>query len=86
MNPVMTNAEFQEAWKGLSFNQYAPDGYWDKVDEQRKKHKFVGRKARVNNGIYECVRAEDDLVIFNISTCSELIISGDEVTNIEWLK
>ena len=85
MNPVMTNTEFQEAWSNLSFH-HAPEGYWDKVNEQRKKHRFVGRKAWINKGIHECVRAEDDLVVFSISTGCEFIVSGDKVADIKWLK
>ena len=86
MNPIMTNTEFHEAWNNLSFNHHAPNGYWDKVNEQRKNHRFAGRKVWINEGIHECIRAEDDLVVFSISTSCELIVSGDEVANIKWIK
>ena len=85
MNPMMTNAEFHEVWNNLSFH-YAEDGYWDKINEQRKKHRFVGRKAIIDGDMLECIMAEDDLVFFKLSECSELIISGDNVYNIKWLK
>ncbi len=86
MNPIMTNTEFQQAWSNLSFNHHAPDGYWDERNKQRKKHKFVGRKANFDGKVLECIKAEDDLVFFRLSTGGELIISGDDVGDIKWLK
>lgn len=86
MNPMMTNAEFHEAWSNLSFNHYAPKGYWDEINERRKKHRFVGRKAIVNGEVLECTKAEDDLVFFRLGSCSELIVSGDDVFDIKWIK
>ena len=83
MNPIMTNEEFHNAWSNINFH-YAPNGYWDAVNEQRKKHRFVGRKAIVDGEKLECVKAEDDLVFFRLSNCSELIISGDDVYDIKW--
>ena len=71
---------------------YAPDGYWDKVHEERKKHRYVGRKAVYKEDglpmeIVECVEAEDDLVIFQFpNSTTQLIVSGDDVMNIKWLK
>ena len=85
MNPMMTNAEFQEAFSNLNWH-HAPEGYWDNVHKERKAHKFVGRKARIDGRVYECIEAEDDLVIFRISDCSTMIVSGDKVFDIKWLK
>lgn len=85
MMPTMTNAEFQEAWSNLSFH-YAPDGYWDEVNKRRKKHKFVGQKAIVAGEVLECTKAEDDLVFFGLGSGSELIVSGDKVADIKWIK
>ena len=85
MNPNMTNAEFHEAWQNLSFH-HAPDNYWDKVHEQRKKHRFVGKKAFIDGKIFECIEAEDDLVIFQITNCSQFIVSGNKVADIKWIK
>ena len=85
MKCKMTNEEFHNAFSNTPWH-HAPDGYWDGVNEQRKKHKFVGRKAFVYGGVYECVRAEDDLVIFKLSESGEAIISGDNVENIKWIK
>lgn len=85
MDCRMTNEEFQEALSNLSFH-HAPDGYWDEVNEKRKKHKFVGRKAVVDGKVFECIKAEDDLVFFRLGNGSELIISGDDVADIKWLK
>ena len=84
MDCKITNTEFHEAWSNFSFH-HAPDGYWDGINEQRKKHKFVGRKAWIDGRKHECVRAEDDLVIFEASPCSEIIISGDDVMDIKWI-
>ena len=37
--------------------------------------------------VVECVEAEDDLVIFQFSnSITQLIVSGDDVMNIKWLK
>lgn len=85
MNPIMTNEEFSAAFASLPFH-HAPEGYWDAINEQRKKHKFVGRKAFIDGKLLECVRAEDDLVIFKLSENAELIISRDDVCGIKWLK
>lgn len=85
MNCEITNSEFHEAFSNLSFH-HAPEGYWDEVNEKRKKHKFVGRKAIIDGRMLECTKAEDDLVFFRISNDSELIVSGDKVANIKWLK
>ena len=85
MNCKMTNEEFHKAFSNTPWHN-APEGYWDKINEQRKKHKFVGRKAFIYDGIYECVRAEDDLVIFKLSESGEAIIGGDDVENIKWIK
>ena len=85
MNQIMTNSEFHEAWSNLSFH-HVPDGYWDKIHEQRKKHRFVGKQAFIDGKILECIEAEDDLVIFKITNCSNFIISGNKVLDIKWLK
>lgn len=85
MNPIMTNEEFHNAWSNLSF-VHAPDGHWDNVHRERKKHRFVGRKAMIDGRVYECIEAEDDLVVFRISDCSTMIVSGDKVFDIKWLK
>ena len=85
-NPVMTNAEFHQAWNNLSVPHHAPEGYWDERDEERRHHRFVGRKAIVDGKVLECIRAEDDLVFFQVSPSSELIVSGDDVDKIKWKK
>jgi hypothetical protein len=54
------------------------------VNEQRKKHRFVGRKAIIDGKKLECVKAEDNLVFFRVSYGSELIVSGDDVCDIKW--
>lgn len=70
----------------LGMSYHAPDGYWDGTNEQRKKHRYVGKKAFINGRIHECIRAEDDLVIFKITDVSEMIISGyDDVMSIKWI-
>ena len=88
MNPIMTNDEFHEAWCALSWSHRAPDGYWEEIHKQRRKHRFVGKKAFFNGQLIECYEAEDDLVLFRFldGGLSELIISGDEVADIKWLK
>lgn len=89
MNPIMTNAEFHEAWCSLSWSaSRAPDGYWEEIHKQRKKHRFVGKKAFYRGKIVECYEAEDDLVLFRFldDRLSELIVSGDKVADIKWLK
>ena len=86
MDIRMTNEEFHNAYSNLSFNHYAPKGYWDEINEQRKKHRFVGRKAMVDGRVLECIKAEDDLVFFKLGIGSELIVSGDDVCDIKWLK
>ncbi len=85
MNPVMTNDEFYQAWRSLSFNHHAPENYWDEINEQRKKHKLVGKKARVDGKTLECIRADDTLIVFRLSQASELLISGEDVDEIIWL-
>ena len=85
MNCKMTNEEFHKVLSNLTFH-YAPENYWNELNEQRKKHKFVGRKAFVYGEIRECTKAEDDLVFFKLSETSEVIIGGDEVENIKWIK
>ena len=85
MNITMTNGEFHQAFSNTPFH-YAPDGYWDSVNEQRKKHKFVGRKAFVYGRVHECIKAEDDLVFFKSGNNGEIIVSGDDVENIKWVK
>lgn len=65
---------------------YAPEGYWDEINAKRRAHRFVGRKAFIDGRIYECIRAEDDLVIFSVTESSEMIISGyDNVMKIKWI-
>ena len=86
MDIKMTNEEFHNAWSNLSFNHYAPEGYWDEVNEQRKKHRFVGRKAIIDGRTLECFKAENNLVFFRLPYGSELIVSGDDVDDIKWLK
>lgn len=83
----MTEAEFHEFCNHSSF-RYAPDGYWTEVNERRKKHRFVGKTALINHQIWECVRAEDDLVILRPQSgeATECIISGDLVEKIVWMK
>ena len=86
MNPIMTNTEFHEAWSNLSFH-HTPDGYWNKINEQRKNHRYVGRKIMFRGRLVECVRAEDNLAIFKIDDDGgELIISGNDVWDIKWIK
>ena len=85
MHPIMTNEEFHNAWSNLSFH-HAPNGYWDEINEQRNKHRFVGRKAIVDGRVLECIKAEDDLVFFRLGSGSELIVSGDDVYDIKWIK
>ena len=84
MNKI-TNEEFHEAFCNLPFH-YAPDGYWDRVNEQRKNHRFVGKNALINNEIWKCVRAEDSLVIFQPlrGGNTEYIVSGNNVEKIKW--
>ena len=90
MDCRMTNEEFHEAWSNLSFH-HAPDGYWDKVHEERKKHKFVGRKAIYKEDgcpakIVECIEAEDNKVIFQFpNSTTQLIVSGYDVMDIKWI-
>ena len=91
MDIELTNEEFHETFSSLSFH-HAPEGYWDKVHEERKKHRYVGRKAIYKEDgcptkVVECVEAEDDLVIFQFSnSTTQLIVSGDKVADIKWLK
>ena len=91
MDCRITNAEFHEAWCNTPWHS-APDGYWDKVHEERKKHNYVGRKAIYKEDgcpmkIVECIEAEDDLVIFQfLNSTTQLIVSGDDVMDIKWLK
>ena len=85
----MTNAEFHEAWCSLSWPApRAPAGYWEEIHKQRKKHRFVGKKAFYRGSIVECYEAEEDLVFFRFldGGLSTLIVSRDEVANIKWLK
>ena len=49
MNSIITNTEFQEAFSNLTFH-YVPDGYWDRINEKRKKHKYVGKKHDLTEG------------------------------------
>lgn len=84
MDPIMTNEEFQNAWSNLSFH-YAPEGYWEEVNRQRKQHRFVGRKALIDGKAYLCTMASDDQVIFQFGPVTELIINGDNVNRIKWL-
>lgn len=85
MDCKITNEEFHNAFSNTPWH-YAPDGYWDRINKQRKEHKFVGRKAIVYGKVHECVRAEDNLVIFKLREGSEAIISGNDVENIKWIK
>lgn len=85
MNAMLTNAEFHEAWKNLSFH-HAPEGYWDRENEQRRKHRFVGRKIRDRGQVLECVRATDTQAIFKLDSGGELIINGDDLENLNWIK
>lgn len=85
MNLTMTNEEFHSAWNSLSI-YHAPEGYWDKIAEQRKNHDLVGRKAWIDGRIHTCIGADDDIVVFRITDSSEYIISGDECANIRWIK
>lgn len=64
---------------------YAPDGYYDRVETEQRKHKFVGRAAWFNGRLYKCVRASEDLAVFAITPSSEMIVSGDKVNNIRWV-
>ena len=84
MDCIMTNEEFHNAWSNLNFH-HAPEGYWDEINEQRKKHRFVGRKARIDGRILECIKAEDNLMFFRLSAGGELIVSGDDVDDIQWI-
>lgn len=92
MNTNITNEEFHEAYSSLPKHN-APPGYWDKIHEERRKHPFVGRKTvhkiegTPRKVIIECVEAEDDLVIFKFpDSTSQLIVTGDDVANIRWMK
>lgn len=82
---MITNAEFHETWKNLNFH-HAPEGYWDKENERRRKHRFVGRKIRDNGKLIECVRATDTQAIFSLGNGGELIINGDDLENLNWIK
>lgn len=79
--------EFNKAFASMPFH-YAPEGYWDAIHAKRKKHPYVGRKAKVLGKIRECTEAEygkykrNDIVIFSNG---EIIISGDDVDSIQWI-
>ena len=91
MNIELTENEFHKAWCNTPF-YHAPEGYWEKKHEDRKRHKYVGRKAYIHGKILTCKEAESDLVIFddNIKlsdgsmSYGEIIISGNDVENIKW--
>ena len=77
-----------------SYNHHAPQGYWDSIRKERRKHKLVGRAAWIGSEfdvyppqVYECVEAEDDFVILHDADNRELIICGyDNVAKIKWRK
>lgn len=64
---------------------HAPDGHWGAVDEQRKKHRLIGRKALFDHKALECVRADDDIVVFRITDSSELIVGSNKIADIKWI-
>lgn len=80
----MSNTEFHNAMSSLTFH-HAPNGYWEQIDEQRKKHPFVGHKAITKYGVLECVRAEDDLIIFRLSPSAEYIVGKNHMFDIKWI-
>lgn len=80
---MLTNSEFHEAWKNLSF-PHVPDGFWDQEIERQKKHRFVGRKIHFRGKLIECIRATDNQMIFKLDDHGgELIVNGDDLENIK---
>lgn len=65
---------------------HVPEGYWDQENERRRKHPFVGRKIFYHGKLIECVRATDEQAIFKLTESSELILNGEELENLKWIK
>ena len=66
---------------------HAPAGHYDARTVEMQKHRYVGRRAFIDGKIYNCIRAEDDRVVFQITEASDLIVNGyDAVANIRWCK
>lgn len=84
MNPMLTDEEFRFAFASATFH-YAPKGHWENVEEERKAHPLVGRKAVVDGKILECTKADDYVVIFKISDSSEKIVRCNDLGRIKWL-
>lgn len=65
---------------------HAPEGYWDRENEKRRNHRFVGRKIWYHGSLIECVRATDTQAIFKLTENSELILNGAELENVNCYK
>ena len=99
MNPVMTNEEFHSACCSLGINNYLPNDYWEKRRYEEEHHPLVGKYAIVTvpnstiiNRKLKVKRANDNHVIFELSSVSELIVNRDgygwnerDIDSLEWI-
>ena len=99
MNPIMTNEEFHSACCSLSMNNHLPNDYWEKRRYEEEHHPLVEKYAIVTvpnstiiNRKLKVKRANDNQVIFELSSSGELIVNRNgygwnerDIDSLEWI-